>query len=273
VERGRSRPLPSALRVLRVTKRPFRERRRTVRTDDGVEIALTVYEVGSRRLIVLAPGFWRRRRDRENVYVAAHLGRLGYDVATFDFRGHGDSGGRYTFGREEWRDLLAVARAFAPTHDAFAVVGFSLGGSVAAVAIAKAPELPFRALVMVSSPADFARLRPRPWKPAAWRMMGIRRALRPPRMDWNAIARAKPGTETAVESLEIPKLIVTLEDDWLVKPAHGRRLARAASPPVEHVHLNLRGSLHADAVVRYAPLAFLRVLTRFLKKRFPASPP
>ena len=250
-------------------KRTVAESRRRIETDDGVEIAVTSYVAGSDRLILLAPGFWRGRGDRENVFVAAHLARLGYDVAAFDFRGHGGSGGRYTFGREEWRDFLAVARAFASGHDAFAAVGFSMGGSIAADAIARAPELPFRALVMVSSPADFARLRPRPWKPAAWRMMGARRAFSPPRVDWTTVSRAKPTAERAVESLAIPKLIVTLEDDWLVRPAHGRRLVLAASPPVEHVHLPVRGSLHADAVVRYAPLAFLRALSPFLKTRFP----
>lgn len=246
------------------------ETERVVVSDDGVSIGATLYDAASSRLILLAPGFWRLRGDRENVFVAAHLARSGYDVASFDFRGHGASGGRYTFGREEWRDFLAVARAFSAGHDAIAAVGFSMGGSIAADGIARAPELPFRALVMVSTPADFARLRPRPWKPAAWRMMGVRRAFAAPRVDWSAVPRAKPTAERAVEALAIPKLIVTLEDDWLVRPAHGRRLADAASPPVEHVHLEIGGSLHADAVVRYAPIAFLRALTPFLKSRFPA---
>jgi hypothetical protein len=39
------------------------------------------------------------------------------------------------------------------------------------------------------------------------------------------------------------------------------------------VHLRVRGSLHADAVVRHAPLSFLRALDPFLKARFPAPDP
>ena len=253
-------------------KRAATELARRITAGDGVSIALTHYDAGSRRLILLAPGFWRVRADRENVFVAAHLARLGYDVAAFDFRGHGESEGRYTFGREEWKDVLAVARAF-PGHDELAAVGFSMGASIAADAIVRAPELPFRALVMVSAPSDFARLRPRPWKPAAWRMMGLRRAFSAPKVDWTAVPRSKPTAEKAVETLAIPKLIVTLEDDWLVRPAHGRRLAQAAAPPVEHVHLPVRGSLHADAVIRHAPLSFLRALDTFLKAWFPAPDP
>jgi pimeloyl-ACP methyl ester carboxylesterase len=192
-------------------------------------------------------------------------------VASLDFRGHGDSGGSYTFGREEWQDFLALARCFPAPAREFAAVGFSLGGSIAADAISRDRSLPFRALVMVSSPADFSRLRPRPWKPNAWKMLGWRRALAPPRVDWSSVPREKPKAEDAVEKLAIPKLVVTFEDDWLVRPQHGDRLARAAAPPVERVHLPLAGSLHADAVVRFAPILFFRVLDAFLKRWFPAK--
>jgi pimeloyl-ACP methyl ester carboxylesterase len=245
------------------------QREKSLRSDDGTRIAVTHYESGSENLLLLAPGFWRRRTDREIVLVAAHFSRAGYDVATLDFRGHGDSEGRYTFGREEWRDFLALARSFPGTHRSLAAVGFSMGGAIAAEAILRGPGLPFRALVMVSAPADFARLRPRPWKPAAWKMMGFRRALGPPRVDWTTFPKGKPRAEDAVEQLTLPKLIVTFENDWLVNPSHGDRLFRSAAAPVERVHLSVGKSLHADAVVRFAPVSFLRVLTDFLNRRFP----
>ena len=246
------------------------ERVKTLRSDDGTRIMTTHYETGSENLLVLAPGFWRRRKDREIVFLATHFSRAGYDVATLDFRGHGDSGGKYTFGREEWRDFLALAASFPGTHRSIGAIGFSMGGAIAAEAMVRGPELPFRALVMVSAPADFARLRPRPWKPAAWKMMGVRRALGPPRVDWTTFPKEKPRAEDAVEQLTLPKLIVTLENDWLVNPSHGDRLFRSAAAPVERVHLRVGKSLHAEAVVRFAPVSFLRVATDFLKRRFPA---
>ena len=94
-------------------KHPVRELHRTVHADDGVPLAVTHYSGGSPRLVLQAPGFWRRRSDRENVFVAMHLARLGYDVATFDFRGHGGSKGIYTFGQDDWRDFVAIARTTA----------------------------------------------------------------------------------------------------------------------------------------------------------------
>jgi pimeloyl-ACP methyl ester carboxylesterase len=253
-------------------KRAAAERRLTVRSADGTKIAISHYESGSENLLLLAPGFWRRRSDREIVLVATHFSRAGYDVATIDFRGHGESDGRYTFGREEWRDFVALAETFPGSHRAFGAVGFSMGGAIAAEAMLQRPDFPFRALVMVSSPADFARLRPRPWKPAAWKMMGVRRALAPPRVDWRTFPLAKPRAEDAVEKLTVPKLIVTFENDWLVNPSHGDRLFRSAAAPVERVHLTVGNSLHAEAVVRFAPVSFLRVLTEFLNRRFPPTP-
>ncbi len=250
-------------------KHAAEERHLIVRSRDGVAIAATHYSCGSPRFILQAPGFWRRRRDRENVFVAVHLARLGYDVVTFDFRGHGDSEGVYSFGQEDWRDFLSVAEFFCASHEDFAAVGFSMGGAIAADSLARSPELPCRALVMVSSPADFSRLRPRPWKPAAWKMMALERALDPPRVDWKQLPGEKPRAMEAVGRLAIPKLIVTFENDWLVEPSHGDWLEQAAAPPIERAHLNVGDSLHADAVVRFAPLAFLTLLTEFLQRRFP----
>jgi pimeloyl-ACP methyl ester carboxylesterase len=237
--------------------------------DDGVRLRVTHFSGGGRRLIVLAPGFWRRRADRENVFVARHLAHRGYDVASFDFRGHGDSEGHYGFGTEEWRDFLAVAEAFRPTHPEIAALGFSMGGSIAADAMVRRPDLPWRALIMVSAPSDLVRLRPRPWKAAAWKMMSLGRATRPPRVDWRRLSEAKPRAEAAVAQLRIPKLIVTLEDDWLVRPSHGDRLQALAAEPVERSHLAVGRSLHADAIVRFAPVAFLGVVGEFLGRHFP----
>jgi hypothetical protein len=67
----------------------------------------------------------------------------------------------------------------------------------------------------------------------------------------------------------MPKLIVTSEGDWLVDPSHGRALARAARKPVEHVHLELPGALHADGLVRFVPVRLLRLLDRWLDEHAP----
>lgn len=245
---------------------------RTVRTSDGVAIAYSLWRRPSRELLIFAPGFWRVRLARENLVLAGHFLRRGYDVALLDFRGHGESGGAYTLGGLEREDLRAVARELAGAgslYERFAVVGLSLGGSIAADALARPPDLPCRALVLISSPADVLSVRPRPWRTGALRQVHLRQAARPPRLTAPHVFKERSRTLEAISRLTIPKLIITAEGDWLVDPSHGRRLAQAAAPPVEHVHLDLPGSLHADALVKYTPRPLLRVLDRWLDANAP----
>ena len=239
---------------------------------DGVSIAYTLWRRPARELMVLAPGFWRVRLARENLFLGEHFLRRGYDVAALDFRGHGDSGGRYAFGASEHRDFHAVIDELVGPgriYRRFSVLGLSLGGSIAAQALALRPELPCRALAMVSSPADLSRLRPKPWKPGAIRQVRLRHALRVPRLSAATLTSRMPRAADAVASLTIPKLIVTSEGDWLVDPSQGRALAESSASPVEHVHLDLPGALHADGLVKFVPVRLLRVLDRWFAREAP----
>jgi pimeloyl-ACP methyl ester carboxylesterase len=245
---------------------------RRVRTSDGVSIAYTLWRRPAREILLLAPGFWRVRLAKENLFLAAHFVRRGYDVAVLDFRGHGDSGGAYTFGPAEALDLLAVAEDLAgegKPYARFAVLGLSMGGSIAADALARHPHPPCRALAMISAPEHVSALRPRPWKPGAARQVRLRHVLRMPRIAGRRLLAPKPRIGRALARLTIPKLIVTAKGDWLVDPSHGRALARAAAPPVDYVHLDLPGSLHADALIRYVPLSLLRLLNRWFAANAP----
>ncbi len=245
---------------------------RRVRTADGVTIAYSLWRRPSRELLLIAPGFWRSRLARENRFLAGHFVRRGYDVAVFDFRGHGDSGGSYTFGATEAHDVAAVAGELAgpgKPYGRFALLGLSMGGSIGADALARSPALPCRALALISSPADVAAVRPHPWKPGALRQVSLKNVARMPRFSPVTLLSKKPRAVEAVSVLTMPKLIVSAEGDWLVDPLHARMLEEAAAPPVEAVHLDLPGSLHADALVRFVPLKILRVLTRWFERVAP----
>jgi pimeloyl-ACP methyl ester carboxylesterase len=239
---------------------------------DGVSIAYTLWRRPAQELLVLAPGFWRVRLARENLFLAQHFLRRGYDVAALDFRGHGDSGGAYAFGISEHHDFHAVIDELVgpeKMYARFAVLGLSMGGSIAAQALAMRPELPCRALAMISAPADLRALRPKPWRAGAIRQVRLRHALRVPKLSARRLTSRKPRAAEAVATLTIPKLIVTSEGDWLVDPSHGRALAEAAAEPVEHVHLKLPGSLHADGLVKFVPVRLLRVLDEWFARNAP----
>ncbi len=239
---------------------------------DGVEIAYTLWRRPARELLVLAPGFWRVRLGRENLFLANHFLRRGYDVVALDFRGHGDSGGGYAFGSAEHHDFHAVIEELVGPgrlYERFAVLGLSMGGSIAAQALATRPDLPCRALAMISSPADLRSLRPKPWRLGAIRQVRLRHAIRVPKLAARGLRGRKPRADEAVGSLPFPKLIVTSEGDWLVDPSHGRALAEASAEPVELVHLDLPGSLHADGLVEAVPIQLLRVLDRWFALNAP----
>jgi pimeloyl-ACP methyl ester carboxylesterase len=245
---------------------------REARTADGVKIAYTWWRRPSRELLVLAPGFWRVRLAPANLFLANHYLRRGYDVVVLDFRGHGDSGGAYTFGAAEPLDLHAVLEDLVGEkrpYRRFALLGLSLGGSIAALTLQRFPHLPGRALAMVSSPADLFGVRPRIWKPGVFRQVHLRQLLQMPRLAARKLLARRPLVVEAVSRLTLPKLVVTAEGDWLVDPSHGRLLTGAAAPPVEYVHLRLPGSLHADALIRFMPLSLLRVLDRWLLRHAP----
>jgi alpha-beta hydrolase superfamily lysophospholipase len=247
-------------------------RHHRARATDGVSIAYTLWRRPARELLVLAPGFWRVRLAKENLFLVHHFLRRGYDVVTLDFRGHGDSGGGYAFGVSEIHDFHAVIGELVGArrlYERFAVLGLSMGGSIAAQALAARPTLPCRALAMISSPADLRSLRPKPWKLGALRQVRLRHAVRVPKLAARALAARRTSAARAVGVLRFPKLIVTSEGDWLVDPSHGRILAEASAQPVEHVHLDLPGSLHADGLVNAVPVRLLRVLDRWFGKHAP----
>jgi pimeloyl-ACP methyl ester carboxylesterase len=106
---------------------------RWVRTDDGVEVATR--RQGPLRApvaVVLAHGFSMTSSDWRLTAIADGLAAAGQAVFTFDFRGHGRSGGISTLGDQEIWDLDAVVRlARQRAHRQIVVIGASMGGFVA----------------------------------------------------------------------------------------------------------------------------------------------
>ncbi len=102
----------------------------TLVTDDGVPIDALHLPQESDLAIVLAHGFtlsWQRPAVWR---ISTRLNRIA-GVVSFDFRGHGRSGGLSTMGDREIRDLdVAVGYARELGYERIAAVGFSMGASV-----------------------------------------------------------------------------------------------------------------------------------------------
>jgi len=80
----------------------------TLSTPDGVCVSLELYgEAGQGTAVVVCPGFFQSKEtptfQRMSQALAGNC-----DVLAMDFRGHGRSGGLYTFSAREGADLEAV---------------------------------------------------------------------------------------------------------------------------------------------------------------------
>ena len=128
--------------------------------DDGVGIAVTLYRpdglTGVAPAVMAFHGLGESRR--QVAPVAEMLADRGYLVVTFDFRGHGQSGGLFTgLGARELRDVELLREAWLPANapldsDRVGAWGISLGGGAALRAAGEGT--PFRAIEVFETWTD-----------------------------------------------------------------------------------------------------------------------
>jgi pimeloyl-ACP methyl ester carboxylesterase len=221
----------------------------TLVTEDGVPIE-AIHLPGPRDLaIVVAHGFtlsWQR----PNVWRIANRFNRTAGVLTFDFRGHGRSGGLSTLGDREIRDLdVVIAYARELGYQRVAAVGFSMGASIVLRHAGLIGGLD--AVVSVSGPGRWyyrGTERMRRVHMAVEHRLGryvTRRWLktRISHEGWKLVPVA-PAEAAALIS-PVPLLIVHGDKDLYFPPEHARQLYMAAKEPKE-LWL-LPGMAHAEA--------------------------
>jgi pimeloyl-ACP methyl ester carboxylesterase len=221
----------------------------TLVTQDGVPID-AIHLPGPKDLaIVVAHGFtlsWQR----PNVWRIANRFNQMAGVVTFDFRGHGRSGGLSTLGDREINDLeVAAAYARELGYQRVAAVGFSMGASIVLRHAGLIGGLD--AVVSVSGPGRWYY---RGTERMRWVHRAVeRRAGRYVTRRWLK-TRVSPGgwkmipvppAEAAAKISPVPLLIVHGDRDLYFPPEHARQLYMAAREPKE-LWL-LPGMGHAEA--------------------------
>src|SRR6185503_1160487 len=154
----------------------------------GAPVVGTLLDGGRSSGVVLVHGIVGFRKMNEILRVARSLSSA-HDVLAIDALGHGDAGGRFTWGREEWKGVAAAARFLKEGGRTVAVVGFSFGGYHAARAAAR--EASIDRLVLVGAPVDLKVLDHFPLGLDFWRHAPaiLRRRRRVPRVEWRAPIR------------------------------------------------------------------------------------
>lgn len=185
--------------------------------------------------VVVVHGFSASHNDEGVRALADDLAGAGYDVLTYDARGHGESEGYCGVGSTEHIDVACAAEAAAARGLPVVLVGVSMGGVAVAGYLAEpVPHPNVAGAVLMSAPSR-------------WRMrlsaVGVLTALltrtRPGR--WVAArqlrVRISPHwkvgqpLEALVERIEVPIAVVHGTGDRLLAPEHGRRLHASAVGP------------------------------------------
>jgi pimeloyl-ACP methyl ester carboxylesterase len=210
---------------------------RTLVTDDGVPIDAIHLPADSDLAIVLAHGFtlsWQRPA----VWKVATALNSSAAVITFDFRGHGRSGGLSTMGDREIKDLdVAVAYARELGYRRIAAVGFSMGASIVVRYAGLVGGLD--AAVSVSGPGRWYYRGTKPMRRVHWAVE--RRAgrlvtrtwlkTRVSPVGWNPVP--VPPAEAAALITPTPFLVVHGDEDLYFPVEHAHQLYEAAREPKE----------------------------------------
>jgi len=130
--------------------------RRRLTTSDSVDLAARRWLTSEepRAAIVLAHGFMAGSDDPAVVAVAEALYERGFDVVTYDARGHGASGGLCTLGDRERHDVAAAVALARLRSDRVLLVGASMGAIAVLRHAADDPHV--AGTVIVSCPARWA---------------------------------------------------------------------------------------------------------------------
>jgi fermentation-respiration switch protein FrsA (DUF1100 family) len=209
----------------------------TLVTEDGVPIEAIHLRGAGDLAIVVAHGFtlsWQR----PNVWRIANRFNRMAGVLTFDFRGHGRSGGLSTLGDREIKDLdVVVAWARELGYRRIVAVGFSMGASIvlrhagliggldAVVSVSGPGRWYYRGTesmrrVHFAAEHRIGRFVVNRWlktriSPEGWKLVPV------------------PPAEAAAQISPVPLLIVHGDKDHYFPPEHARQLYQAAREPKE----------------------------------------
>jgi pimeloyl-ACP methyl ester carboxylesterase len=223
----------------------FEHRDLRLNASDGTSIAVEHWFSGRPDVILLAPGFFQSKRTRTFQSIA-HALKKRFDVIALDFRGHGDSGGRYHFSAKETADLECAALYAASHHPQVWALGFSYGGTIALLLQSRWPI--FAGIVCVGSPMRHEAIECNWWD---------RSSIDSGRRSMELGAGCRIGSiwsrkQTALDALaeieETPLLFIHGTNDHIVYPRHSVQMYDAATTP--KTLRAIEGGGHAEDLFR-----------------------
>lgn len=245
---------------------------RRILSFDGTVIWYDFYERPGDAVVVVLPGFWRTRRHESLRTLAAAITSSERSVAVVDLRGHGESGGRFGFNREEYRDVELVLEDLERHRGRlrFVILGLSLGGAVA-VTLAARTDHDVRGLVLISAVADFEKIRPRLNPLELPRHLAFGQAFRWPRFDWRFLRSPKLVAAAEIREVSCATCLIHVVNDWLIHHDHSCELKAAHQGECELHLIELPVGYHADRIFSAAPGRVEEIIDHFLDAHLPVQ--
>lgn len=197
----------------------------TLSTSDNHRISYHHYKAGHNKAILIAHGFYNSKASTELEKLRDAL-LTSYDVFAFDFRGHGESSGLFSWTTHEGKDLKAALDHLKGRYEKIGLIAFSLGGSISINVLSETSLA--HSLVCVSAPCDFNRIDYKFWELSlkddliytlfakeGRKGKGVR-----PGAFW--LKKKKPID--SVGEIKIPIFYIHGTRDWVIKPWHSRAL-------------------------------------------------
>jgi len=219
-------------------------------TSDNVAIAYKHYKEGFDSVVIVCPGFYNSKENRW-MRKTVDLISSEHDVIIFDLRGHGESGGKFTWSAKEHMDIDAVLD-YAKTkgYKKISIVAFSLGAASAVNAAAKRDDIDN--MVLISCPTSFRMVNYHFWEPemfsdlkdnieCKWEGKGARTTH-------IFIHKEKP-IDSIKEVRDTRILFIHGKRDWVIKESHSRKLYEAAKTD-KKLEI-IENGLHAERLVQH----------------------
>ena len=223
-----------------------------LQTDDDVTIAYEHYKKGSESVILVCPGFYNSKESRW-MRKTVDLILPQYDVIIFDLRGHGKSGGKYTWSAKEHLDIDAVLDyARLEGYKRVGILAFSLGAASSINAASQRNDVD--SMVLVSTPSSFGSINFHFWEPgmladlkdnidSKWKGKGARTA---------SIFNPKQKPIDTITSVKnTPILFIHGDMDWIIKEYHSKKLYDAATT-YKKIEI-IENGFHAERLIQFYP--------------------
>lgn len=231
----------------------------TLCTPDNISIAYDHFKNGSDSVIIVCPGFYNSKQNRW-MRKTVELLSPAYDVLIFDFRGHGKSGGRFTWSSKEYIDVTTIADyAKSLGYKHIGMVAFSMGASAAISAASGRDDI--ESMVLIACPSRFDMIDFRFWElgmfadlkdniECGWEGKGARAG--------NIFLAKNNAIDTIGRIKKAVILFIHGDNDWIIKDRHSRKLYNAYQG--EKKLEIIKGGFHAERLIQSDPERMKRLM-------------